>query len=970
MTAQGLQYLKRVVAQDKDTWFNICHKVTYEDGRPPVFPGNAHQNIRSAISDVMYWARKGYDVYLAMGAYLKAEHHSNRPYPTAIRQGPNLTACKCLYMDIDVKPEFYATTAEAAKAAHDFVRWAQLPTPCMVVMSGTGGFHIYWILDQLFEAKEFRHMAAQLVNAAVAFGLKFDAQCTTDPTRLLRVPGTWNFKKSEAFAVQLSYDTGKEIPLDEMRKALAAFNSATGYSQSKTSQKPSEPDANDDLTGGTTPDYKPANIDRVAEVCPFLANVLANGGKELIGEPQWHDMMALACHCEDPSATAHRLCKGNQYYTYEATEEKLASAQRTREGRSSLGPPKCKALLTNGAKECATCPHLKLDTTPLSVPFKVAAKTPPIIDLTDDLPPGYYRGNDDLIFKQAPDDGSEKTLCVFEYPLEPLSGYIEKSALPTLNFKTVQGGAPNVEISIDAGAFSDKTSFVKAFLHQALPITGNVEQSRTFWMGYLKLLRSKRTTFISVPPFGWSQDADGEFGFAFAGEFTCPSGVYRCVKPPEGAVTYNAIGDERPWRELADIVLTPDRPDLAVMAASAFAAPLISLSGEDGLLMGLWSSESGVGKSTSLKLAQAVYALPALGGMTDTVNYTFGKCAMLRHLPIIYDEIQTEDDIRSMVEVVVQLTQGREKGRLYRTGEAKPVRTFETGCYYAANLSLLGEVLERRKGTDAGGLRMFEMNALSSDHAGDRHFTSEGGRMAQALKLNYGCIGKRYAAFLGRNREEIVRKLTLTDAKLNLALQPLQAERYWIVAIATTIVGASIANALDIAAFPIREMWNFMTAHYFKMQKILLVTSTDFSRIQSLISALGTFLAEKHPRNMLILDRTWMKSYRPPENFAKILNDRQEGGWGKREVQISGDPLHIRISDEAISAWCKQTNRPKSAFIHGLKHLFGARFARVTIGSGCRLGGAGENCWLIDVGAGHPLEPLLEYTIHNRMLPP
>jgi hypothetical protein len=41
-------------------------------------------------------------------------------------------------------------------------------------------------------------MAVGLISAAQKYGLKFDQQCTSDAMRLLRVPGTWNFKNAAA----------------------------------------------------------------------------------------------------------------------------------------------------------------------------------------------------------------------------------------------------------------------------------------------------------------------------------------------------------------------------------------------------------------------------------------------------------------------------------------------------------------------------------------------------------------------------------------------------------------------------------------------------------------------------------------------------------------------------------------------------------------------------------------------------
>src|SRR5579864_1936747 len=120
--------LDRVVARDKDTWFSIHRKIFPEDGSAPIYPGSAFQSIRAAIRMAMLWAQEGYDVYFANGAYLSpGKQHPNRKNPSANRQIPNLTACRCLYMDIDVKEGAFASTAEAAKAMEVFIRDAALP---------------------------------------------------------------------------------------------------------------------------------------------------------------------------------------------------------------------------------------------------------------------------------------------------------------------------------------------------------------------------------------------------------------------------------------------------------------------------------------------------------------------------------------------------------------------------------------------------------------------------------------------------------------------------------------------------------------------------------------------------------------------------------------------------------------------------------------------------------------------------
>jgi hypothetical protein len=125
-------------------------------------------------------------------------------------------------------------------------------------------------------------------------------------------------------------------------------------------------DFNDDLRGGRR--ATPRLIDNVAAGCAFIAETLAQGGANLIGEPQWHDMMTVACYCADPEATARRLCQGSQYYDPTDTMMKLAEARRARERDKKIGFPLCATLQADGAPQCATCPYLKYGKSPLNTP--------------------------------------------------------------------------------------------------------------------------------------------------------------------------------------------------------------------------------------------------------------------------------------------------------------------------------------------------------------------------------------------------------------------------------------------------------------------------------------------------------------------------------------------------------------------------------------------------------------------------
>jgi hypothetical protein len=91
-----------------------------------------------------------------------------------------------------------------------FYRAIAMPTPSAIVLSG-GGLHVYWSSRRPLTPEEWRPLAEGLKNAALKHGLRFDAACTSDRARILRVPETLNWKNGQKRPVKLlwlgaSYD--------------------------------------------------------------------------------------------------------------------------------------------------------------------------------------------------------------------------------------------------------------------------------------------------------------------------------------------------------------------------------------------------------------------------------------------------------------------------------------------------------------------------------------------------------------------------------------------------------------------------------------------------------------------------------------------------------------------------------------------------------------------------------------------
>lgn len=104
----------------------------------------------------------------------------------------------CVWADIDFKA--YASEADAKAAVHK-----ALPFGWTYLVDSGGGYHAYAMLDEPVGPDEFDRI--ERINRGIARRIGGDL-ASTDAARILRVPGTLNFKYSPARPVKLAEYSG------------------------------------------------------------------------------------------------------------------------------------------------------------------------------------------------------------------------------------------------------------------------------------------------------------------------------------------------------------------------------------------------------------------------------------------------------------------------------------------------------------------------------------------------------------------------------------------------------------------------------------------------------------------------------------------------------------------------------------------------------------------------------------------
>lgn len=307
-------------------------------------------------------------------------------FPTPIRNIEGALAVKALWIDVDVKapPKGYPDTGTALEAVLKFTQAYNLPKPSAIVASGSGGIHVYWISDRVLTIPEWQPYADGLKAAMLQFGLLADHGLTTDPSRVLRVPSTFNWKSDPPKPTKL-LGNGPEYNFENQLHHLTTIAPAVTTPASgngKHNPLPLDPKifpkrntvVTESLGDGLQPERKLLQLAPLVKKCGFIRTALATGGKDYT-QPLWNLTTLTATFLENGNAVAHALGSQHPGYDRESTEALWDRKLRERKDRG-LGWPSCRKIAGEGAAACRTCPLLSLDKHPLSFTEPVAEEVP------------------------------------------------------------------------------------------------------------------------------------------------------------------------------------------------------------------------------------------------------------------------------------------------------------------------------------------------------------------------------------------------------------------------------------------------------------------------------------------------------------------------------------------------------------------------------------------------------------------
>jgi len=134
---------------------------------------------------------------------------------------------KSLWIDVDCGPEkHYQTKDQAIAAAKSFCVACKFPKPSMIIDSG-GGIHLYWCFDTVIDVSEWVLLSNDLKKLCEISGFGIDPSVMGDAARIMRVPGSFNFKDpNDIKSVQIIFPKTVEFKLYSANHLHALIRSA------------------------------------------------------------------------------------------------------------------------------------------------------------------------------------------------------------------------------------------------------------------------------------------------------------------------------------------------------------------------------------------------------------------------------------------------------------------------------------------------------------------------------------------------------------------------------------------------------------------------------------------------------------------------------------------------------------------------------------------------------------------------
>jgi hypothetical protein len=774
----------------------------------------------SSIADMEQAINKllgeGNDVYFALANFKEA----------GARTAANAKTLKALFVDLDLGGEkAYQNKQEALNAYDKFMDdtgMLSLGQPCVV--SSGGGFHIYWPFDEEVPVDQWKPVAENFKRLCRQENLIIDWNCTADAARVLRVPGTTNFKfgRKRAVKVVQAGDTFTLFQLDSFIKSKLKAPTYEKTLASLPGQKPKTPPnaSTLKLIENSETSFK-VIVDKTKQGvgCGQLAHYMSHAKNDGM-EPLWRGMLSIAQKCTDGGDAAVWLSEMHPY-------EPDRMAQKLREIK---GPYPCLKFDSENPGICTGCPHFGKITNPLALGRVVVTETEAkqitipapktAVELSEAVeethhvtvtrppaPRGFSYGKNGAVFRDVQTEDADGQKINKQQMVLPFGLFVvnilHHEGEHLVHMLAMRPEGP-VEVTLNQRAVVSKDETLKTLAEQNILASGGWnDKNLSEYVRACVEEASLAQRAIKVPVnYGWQPDDTFVFNERIYVQAKSPRHV-----PMRGLVNVNKActptGSLENWRRIINALTTKGLNEVLAMSLVGFGAPLMRFTGYDGITFHLGSTESGTGKTLTLELAASVWGHPSKYRVSKSTSDVAmqQRLGLLNSLPLISDEITSKNrkDFEWVPGFIFDMSEGQGKERMESGANKERENTtyWKSMALLSSNTHVMDYLTGARKHSSEGEIR----RVLEQTMTNIIQWQPNELEAVELIKTNYGVAGEVYAQYLVDNIDEVRQIVKQVHAKLKKDFNFKDDERYWHAGCTSLVAGGVIAAKAGIVNY-------------------------------------------------------------------------------------------------------------------------------------------------------------------------
>lgn len=742
-----------------------------------------YDNINNAVTKAHKLDEDNFNSYFACASFED---------PAVGRKTINVQVLKSFYLDIDCgSAKEYPDQAAGLEAFAVFLDKTGLPTPTIV--SSGYGLHVYWALKFSIRLSEWKPVAERLKTLCKEHALHADASVTADAARILRVPGTSNYKRDPAVPVEVLFE-GEEASIDEIRQVVGVTILL------------SEPP--DYLKAGPSPLMQSLSDDKQkrfalildrstrGDGCQQLVHIATN--QEGLDYNLWRAGLSIARNCTDFEIGIHAISDKHLNYDFETT---------IRKSEDLIDKPyKCETIESFNPGGCKRCPHKGKIKSPIVLGIEIQGSDEEVIVEIEDggeaveyeipvLPIPYFRAKSGAIYIQNNDESEmvyEHSLYLIKRMTDSIRGDL---ALARLHLPREKAR----EFVIPLSAMTSKDELRKVLSANGVLSAGDA-LSRLMW--YLICSAKQQQVMLDTEvlhnQMGW---AEGDTKFILG---TNEVGVSETRYSPPSEITESvstllySSGTLDNWKRVVEPYSRPGAEAFAFAFFTAFGAPLMKFSGYNGALISLVNAQSGTGKTTIMRMVNSVYGHPSklLSTEGDTYAHKIHRLGVLNNLPYTMDELTNiQPEVASKLAYAVSQGQGPGRMQSQSNMERKNTTTWATIALATSNSSIADKISSGKATANGELMRLIEykIDSLNNMSKSDAYQLFE-----VMLADNFGVAGPLYIDYVVKSRDDIKRQIITMQEHIDKRARLVSKERYWAATIAANLVGGTVSHSLDL----------------------------------------------------------------------------------------------------------------------------------------------------------------------------